>query len=352
MSVLTSAVQRSTLGLHTLEQYAPLIGAEAVERIAGKAARVGTMRVAHISSTFYGGGVTELLTPLTLMMNASGIETDWHLIQGTPGFFSSTKKLHNALQGESIELSEAEQAVYEEVVFENALRLHLEDCDAVIVHDPQPLPLIKHFPDRDVPWLWQCHVDLSSPHPATWAHLRGHIEQYDAVIFSLPEYEKQLRVEQRFMTPAIDPFSTKNAELSDEEIAECLRYHRIPVDRPLVTQISRFDRWKDPIGVIEAVRKARKQADCRLVLLGNNASDDPEAATLVKGDPGQALLTTAREQNANLIVVGNRGINTLSGRLLGSVPSDVSQRASCDVLIVHTMKGGPRDAGSSDDTNA
>jgi trehalose synthase len=149
MSILSSAVQRSTLGLHTLEQYEPLIGAATVERIAAKANRVRTMRVAHISSTFYGGGVTELLTPLTLMMNATGIETDWHLIQGTPGFFGCTKKLHNTLQGESVAFLEAEKAIYEEVVFENATRLHLDDCDAVIVHDPQPLPLITHFPDRE-----------------------------------------------------------------------------------------------------------------------------------------------------------------------------------------------------------
>src|SRR3954471_19108066 len=134
MSMLSSAVQRSTLGLHSLEQYEPLIGAATVERIAAKADRVRTMRVAHISSTFYGGGVTELLTPLTLMMNAMGIETDWHLIQGTPGFFGCTKKLHNALQGENVEFSDTEKAIYEEVVFENAIRLHLDECDAVIVH--------------------------------------------------------------------------------------------------------------------------------------------------------------------------------------------------------------------------
>src|SRR5438067_13029016 len=147
MSMLSSAVQRSTLGLHSLEQYEPLIGAAAIERVAAKADRVRTMRVAHISSTFYGG-VTELLTPLTLMMNATGIDTDWHLIQGTPGFFGCTKKLHNTLQGERLEFSEAERTIYEQVVFENATRLHLDDCDAIIVHDPQPLPLITHFPDR------------------------------------------------------------------------------------------------------------------------------------------------------------------------------------------------------------
>jgi trehalose synthase len=269
MSVLNSAVQRSTLGLHSLEQYEPLIGAATIERIAAKADRVRTMRVAHISSTFYGGGVTELLTPLTLMMNATGIDTDWHLIQGTPGFFGRTKKLHNTLQGENAAFSDAEKAIYEEVVFENATRFHLDECDAIIVHDPQPLPLIRHFPDLEMPWLWQCHIDLSSPDARVWTYLRQFIEQYNAAIFSLPEYGQDLRVDQQFVTPAIDPFSAKNWELSDREIGEFLRNYKIPTDRPLVTQISRFDRWKDPVGVIEAFRKAREQVDCALVLVGN-----------------------------------------------------------------------------------
>lgn len=282
MSMLNYAVQRSTLGLHTLEQYEPLVGAAAVERIAAKADRVRTMRVAHISSTFYGGGVTELLTPLTLMMNATGIETDWHLIQGTPGFFGCTKKLHNTLQGASLEFSDAEKTIYEQVVFENATRLHLDDCDAIIVHDPQPLPLISHFADREMPWLWQCHVDLSSPYAPVWTYLRRFIEQYDAAIFSLPEYGQDLPANQHFVTPAIDPFSAKNRELSDREIREFLGNYKIPTDRPLVTQISRFDHWKDPMGVIEAFRKAREHVECTLVLLGNNASDDPEGGVILE----------------------------------------------------------------------
>jgi trehalose synthase len=282
MSMLSSAVQRSTLGLHTLEQYEPLIGSATVERIAAKAERMRTMRVAHVSSTFYGGGVTELLTPLTLMMNATGIETDWHLIQGTPGFFGCTKKLHNTLQGESVDFSDAEKTIYEQVVFENATRLHLEDCDAIVVHDPQPLPLITHFPDLEMPWFWQCHVDLSSPHAQVWTYLRKFIEQYKAAIFSLPEYGQDLQVDQQFVTPAIDPFSAKNRELSDREIREFLSNYKIPTDRPLVTQISRFDRWKDPMGVIDAFRKAREQIDCRLVLVGNNASDDPEGSNILE----------------------------------------------------------------------
>jgi trehalose synthase len=240
------------------------------------------MRVAHISSTFYGGGVTEILTPLTLTMNAIGIETDWHLIQGTPGFFSCTKKLHNALQGDDIRLTTDETALYEEVVLENAARIHLEECDAVIVHDPQPLALIRHHVPRDMPGIWQCHVDLSSPHQLTWTYLRPIVDQYDAAIFSLPEYGQSLSTEQRFITPAIDPFSAKNSDLSDEQIFDCFKYYRIPFDLPLVTQISRFDRWKDPVGVIEAFRKARKQVACRLVLVGNNASDDPETHVVLE----------------------------------------------------------------------
>jgi trehalose synthase len=294
MSMLSPAVQRSTLGLHSLEQYEPLIGAAMVERISAKADRVRTMRVAHISSTFYGGGVTELLTPLTLMMNATGLETDWHLIQGTPGFFGCTKKLHNTLQGESAAFSESERSIYEGVVFENSTRLHLDDCDAIIVHDPQPLPLISHFADREMPWLWQCHVDLSSPYASVWTYLRQFIEQYNAAIFSLPEYGQNLRVDQHFVTPAIDPFSAKNRELSGREIREFLRNYKVPTDRPLVAQISRFDRWKDPMGVIEAFRKAREQVDCTLVLIGNNASDDPE---------GEKILETIKSAADERIIV-------------------------------------------------
>jgi hypothetical protein len=166
------AIEKATLGLYPLEQYEPLIGAAAVERIARKADHARDAHVVHVSSTFYGGGVTEILTPLTLMMNALGIETGWHLIQGTPAFFHCTKKFHNALQGESIDFSDAEKAIYEQVVFENATRLHVAEADAVIVHDPQPLPLVDHFQERRGPWLWQCHIDLSAPNRAlelpTW----------------------------------------------------------------------------------------------------------------------------------------------------------------------------------------
>src|SRR5215217_9780625 len=280
MSVTTS--ETGTLGLHSLDNYAPLIGAAAIERILKKAERLRTLHAVHISSTFYGGGVTEILTPLTLMMNALGIETGWRLVQDTPEFFTCTKKLHHTLQGDTVDFTIEEKATYEQVMFENALRLHIDNCDAVIVHDPQPLPLVTHLKEADTPWIWQCHVDLSSPNPGMWNYLRRFVEQYDMAIFSLPEYAKDLAVCQRFITPAINPFAAKNRELSDDEIEDCLAHHRIPTDRPLVVQISRFDPWKDPAGVIEAFRIAREQVDCTLVLLGSAALDDPEAGVILE----------------------------------------------------------------------
>lgn len=275
-------IETSTLGLHTLKQYEPLIGPANAQRISKKADELRGLRVVHVSSTYYGGGVAEILTPLTLMMNAMGIETGWHMIQGTPAFFSSTKKIHNALQGEQLELSEADKKIYEQVVFENALRFHFPDCDTIIVHDPQPLPLVRHFPQRKMPWIWQCHVDLSCPNAGTWDYLRKFTEQYDVGVFSLPTYAMGLDVDQRFFTPAINPFSPKNREMSDDEINDCLNNYRIPTDRPLIAQISRFDKWKDPLGVIEAFRKARKEVDGTLVLVGNDAVDDPEAAGILE----------------------------------------------------------------------
>src|SRR5262249_38655290 len=147
--------------------------------------------------------------------------------------------------------------------------------DVVIVHDPQPLPLIRHY-RKTAPWVWRCHVDLSAPNPELWQYLAPIIERYDTAVFSLPEYAQQLRIPQRFILPALNPFSTTNKEMTPQEIDERLRHYDIPTDLPLVVQVSRFDKWKDPRGVIEAFRIARRQVDCTLVLVGNVATDDPE----------------------------------------------------------------------------
>lgn len=260
--------------LVSLDDYVPLVGEETVERIAAKARRLRDLHVVNVNSTYYGGGVAELLSSLTLLVNACGIRTGWRVIQGRPDFFSITKKFHNALQGAEINFTELKRSIYEEVVFENAQRMHF-DHDVVIVHDPQPLPLVRHY-RRKSPWIWRCHIDLSSPNPEVWDYLRPFVERYDVAVLHLPEYAQRLRIPQRFILPAIDPFAAKNREMGEEEIRERLEHYRIPTDLPLVVQISRFDRFKDPQGVIEAFRIARREIDATLVLVGNVATDDPE----------------------------------------------------------------------------
>jgi trehalose synthase len=259
----------------TLDDYEPYIGAETVERIGRKARALQDLHVVNVNSTYYGGGVATLLSSLTLLMNSVGIKTGWRVLQGAPDFFSITKKMHNALQGGEINLTDQKKQIYEEIVYENAVRNHLEHHDAVLIHDPQPLPMIQHYRRRG-PWIWRSHIDLSNPAPALWHYLSGFIEQYDAVIVSLDEYKQPLRTPQFCFQPAIDPFCITNRELPEHEIDRRLNYYHIPTDRPLVVQISRFDRWKDPQGVIAAFKQARQQVDATLVLLGNVATDDPE----------------------------------------------------------------------------
>jgi trehalose synthase len=269
----------------TVEDYEPFIGGKAVERILQKSKKLRDLHIVNINSTYYGGGVAEMLSSLTLLMNSVGIKTGWRVIQGSPDFFSITKKIHNALQGGHINLTKRKKEIYEDIIYENAVRNHLEH-DIVIVHDPQPLPMIKHYRKRN-PWIWRCHLDLSRPHKKLWKYLIEFIEDYDAVIFTLKEFKQNLKTPQLFFLPAINPFSIKNRALSEKEIDERLSHYNIPTDLPLVVQVSRFDRWKDPEGVIKTFKSARKEVDCTLVLLGNVATDDPEGSKVYESLIGQ-----------------------------------------------------------------
>src|SRR6266702_4008113 len=257
-----------------IEDYEQFIGRESVERIREKAGKLKGLRVANFNSTYYGGGVAEMISGLTLLMNSLGLRTEWRVIQGTADFFSITKKMHNALQGGEIDLSNIKKEIFEQVIYENSLRNFLEH-DFVIVHDPQPLPLIEHY-EKKCPWIWRCHLDLSRPDAGTWKYLRLWIDTYDAVILSCKEFVQEMKPPHRVIMPAINPFNIKNRELSDKEIDERLAHYEIPTDLPLVVQISRFDPWKDPKGVVEAFKLASEEVDARLVLLGNFATDDPE----------------------------------------------------------------------------
>ncbi len=267
----------STHGIRAYERYA---GKETVRRIEAKARPLRDMHILHVNSTYYGGGVSQILASLTLLMNNLGIQTGWRVVHGPPDFFSVTKKFHNALQGADINLTARKKEIYEGVIRENAMRNHL-DHDMIFIHDPQPLPMITHYRKKS-PWIWRCHIDLTAPNPGVWNYLLPFIEKYDAVILSCKEYRRDIKTPQVFFMPAIDPFSIVNRELSESAIDERLAYYNIPTDLPLVVQISRFDTWKDPLGVIEAFQKARKEVECTLVLVGNVATDDPEGAEVYR----------------------------------------------------------------------
>jgi trehalose synthase len=293
--------------IQRIEDYEPLVGAEVVERIISKAKPLRDLHVVNINSTYYGGGVAQLLSSLSLLMNSLGIRTGWRVIHGPPDFFSVTKKMHNALQGSKINLSDRKTELYEKVVHENAIRNHL-DHDFVIVHDPQPLPMINHY-RKNSPWIWRCHIDLSHPNQPLWRYLVQFIEKYDAVVLSCREYAQKLKTPQLLFMPAIDPFSITNRGLSEEEIEERLSHYGIPTDLPLMVQVSRFDIWKDPVGVIRAFKLARKKIDATLVLLGNVATDDPEGAQVY-----HSLLKEREERIVVLSVQDGALVNALQRR--------------------------------------
>ncbi|MFQ5905491.1 MAG: glycosyltransferase [bacterium] len=282
-----------------LEDYQQYVGARTIKRLREKAEPLSGLHVTHVNSTFYGGGVAVLLSSLTLLMNDLGIRTGWRAIQGSPDFFSITKKMHNALQGGDIRLTRRKMQIYEDIIYENSIRNHL-DHDIVIIHDPQALPMVIHYKKKG-PWIWRCHLDLTNPNKELWDYLRPFIERYDAVILSIKEYKQRLDTPQLFFMPAIDPFCIKNRKLSDKEIDDRLAYYDIPTDLPLVVQTSRFDRWKDPEGVIKAFKQARKEADCTLVLLGNVATDDPEGEEVYKrllDEREERIIILSREDTA------------------------------------------------------
>ena len=317
-----------------VEDYEPLIGGDAVERILAKAKRLAGFHVTHVNSTYYGGGVAELLGTLTLLLNGLGIRAGWRVIQGAPDFFGITKNMHNALQGKPFEFTPLKQRIYEEIVFQNSLRNHFNH-DMVIVHDPQPLPLIAHY-EKKSPWVWRCHIDLSNPHRELWEYLARFVERYDAAIFSTREYSQHLAIPELFFLPAIDPFSSKNRELSEETMNERLAHYQIPTDLPLVVQVSRFDPWKDPKGVIEAFRIARKEVPATLVLLGNFASDDPEGAQIYED------LCQCREERILILPSGDDTalVNTLQRK--AAVVFQKSLREGFGLTVAEAMwKGTP-----------
>ncbi|MEW6417662.1 MAG: glycosyltransferase [Nitrospirota bacterium] len=241
----------------------------------------------HINSTRAGGGVAEILQRMIPILKELGIDARWEVIEGDSRFFDITKKIHNALQGNIEEITEDMWQYHFEINRENAKKIELE-ADAILIHDPQPAPLIE-FRKTGL-WIWRCHIDLSNPQREVWDHLGQYCEKYDAAIFSVAKFARAMAIDEFVVTPSIDPISEKNKDLTEEEINETLSKFQIPTDRPIILQVSRFDRFKDPIGVIKAYRIVKKYNDCILILAGSPATDDPE---------GEIVLNEVREYAAN-----------------------------------------------------
>ncbi|NQT46029.1 MAG: glycosyltransferase [Candidatus Omnitrophica bacterium] len=265
--------------LRGIEDYIDIVGAEVISKIYKKASKLYNKHIININSTFQGGGVAEILSRLVPMMNQAGVNTGWRILHGNPAFFGITKKFHNALQGGSINLSPMKQKIYLETNQEFASYTHI-DHDCVVLHDPQPLPLVK-FCRKQQPWIWRCHIDLTNPNPELWNFLKQYILRYDRVILSSEAYKKKdLPVDQRVIHPAIDPLSLKNKDLSEKDILKYITKAGIPTDKPVITQVSRMDPWKDPEGLLDVYRIVKDKVDCRLLYCYNMASDDPQGVEI------------------------------------------------------------------------
>lgn len=238
----------------------------------------------HVNSTREGGGVAEILHRMIPFLNDLGIKAQWKVIEGDARFFDITKKIHNTLQGNKEKFTKQMWEYYYEVNKRNKTNINF-DADAVLIHDPQPAALISFKRKSSKPpkkiWMWRCHIDISNPLVSVWKNLKKYIVNYDAAIFSVPKFAKSLPIDEFIVTPSIDPLSNKNRELTEKEIDEVRETFNIPRDRPILLQVSRFDRFKDPIGVINAYKIVKKYNECILILAGSPATDDPEGEVIL-----------------------------------------------------------------------
>jgi len=262
-----------------IEEYIPLVGQSVIDDLGLLSQRLQGKVIQHINSTPVGGGVAEILNRMVPLLRELGVDTRWDVIKGGEQFFAVTKKFHNALHGRPEEINQRDFEIFMETSQQNIESIDTYG-DIVFVHDPQPIALIKKKAANK--WLWRCHIDVSSPDERVWGFLMEFIAQYDSAVFSAPAFSRKLPVRQFLISPSIDPLSDKNKELSPETIAAVLRRYAIKKDKPIITQISRFDRLKDPLGVIEAYLRVKKYTDCQLILAGGTAEDDPEGSKVLE----------------------------------------------------------------------
>jgi trehalose synthase len=260
----------------SLFDYREVVGPDVIEELTILASHVGDRSIKMINSTAVGGGVAEMLRRVVPLLNELGIRVTWEVIKGDEQFYEITKSFHNALQGKAEVFSDAQFDKYLSMNRMNSENISFEE-DLIVIHDPQPAAMILWNGQRKNRWVWRCHIDLSRPNPQLWQFLGPMIEKYDAAIFTSPLFSPEISIPQYQFYPAIDPLDDKNRPLEDPYVGQVFEKYGIPRDKPIVTQISRYDPWKDPVGVVQAYKMARKYVDCRLLLVGDKAADDPES---------------------------------------------------------------------------
>ena len=266
-----------------LSSYEGVVGSAVLRQLRQLGEKLAGIRIVHVNSTREGGGVAEILEWMVPLMNDLGLKASWEVIHGNPRFFEITKSIHNGLQGYNVPLSGKDWKIYEDVNAGNFERLRqvLEEADVVVIHDPQPASLLNLCRNRRGKWIWRAHIDISRPFRPVWKALRPFVERFDASIFSMSEFAQLLPHPQFLVPPSIDPLSEKNRELEPPEIEAVRAEFGLDPSRPLLVQVSRFDRFKDPVGVIAAYRMVRKVAPVQLVLAGGGAADDPEGKAVL-----------------------------------------------------------------------
>ena len=320
--------RRSSLQSCDIEHYRWLVGDEMIDEIQQLAKGLNGIKVCHINSTAYGGGVAELLPRLIPIFLTLGLQVEWRLIHAPQEFFSVTKSFHNALQGKPHELTTHEEQTYTQVNEESAKLLEAQ-YDMYVVHDPQPAALRTYTGPRGAKWIWRCHIDSSHPDPQVSTFIRPFLEQYDAMIFTMPQFLLPGLRTQRvaFIAPAIDPLATKNMDLPLDVCKRAMADSGIDPERPVLLQVSRFDPWKDPLGVVQAYQLVKKEyPSVQLVFIGSMAGDDPE---------GWTIMDRVEEESAN---DGDISIFTNLGGV-GNAEVNMFQRGS-DVVIQKSLREG------------
>jgi len=295
-----------------LEQYAKIVGEEVIDQLRQLARHLHGMKVVHVNSTKSGGGVAEILHRLIPLKQELGIDATWEVIEGDDEFYQCTKLFHNCLQGNRLDINESLLRHFEHTNKINGEKLmeSLREADIVFIHDPQPAPLIVNCPDRKGRWIWRCHIDLSHPYRPVWKYLKDFVKEYDASIWSLSEFAQMLPHPLYLIPPSIDPLSKKNIDIPEKDLEKAYSTWGLDPQRPIITQVSRFDRFKDPVGVIHSYRLVKEFNSIQLVLAGGGATDDPEGEEVLRqvrasagDDPDIHVLLLPPDDHLNINII-------------------------------------------------